>query len=752
MLVRLLVGKYLHRLGPVRYLLVAAFSITGLCSSAQTKQPADYVDPFIGTENKGNVFPGPSLPFGMVRVSPDCKSAGKSPNTNSGYETGMPVYGFSQTHVSGTGGGAKYGNILLMPVTGTPVVKDHISKASNEHAGAGYYSVTLDRYKVTAELTATHSVGIHRYTFNGEGQPSVMVDAASFLIKGSTIQRLVSAGIKVTSPAEAEGFGTVKGGWNEGAPYTVYFYLRFDKGAGTTATWRNGVISEAKQAYPLTKTDSSATGAVFTFASGTKNVVAKVGISFVSIQKAKQNLLNEAAGKSFDELRMAAKATWNNLLKRVQVTGNNAEDKKKMFYTALYHVMLMPSDRTGENPLWKSGEPYYDDYYAIWDTYRASNPLITLIDVKRQEDIIRSLIDIYKHEGYMPDARSGNYNGLIQSGTNSDMLIADAWVKGLKNIDYKTAYQSMVKNAETEPENPKKEGRAGISFYNTIGYVPTSVNIAGSRTMEYCNNDAAIATVAKGLGYTADHLKYKKRASNWQNLWRNVTYDGSTGFIWPKDKNGQWEEGFNVKERGTFKKGFLYEGDTWTYSLYVPQDVKKLIELSGGNAAFINRLDTFFSRKYYDVNNEPGFLTPCLYTWAGRPDKVSLTVRDIIKTHYSAKPGGLPGNDDSGAMSGWLAMNMMGFYPNAGQDVYLITAPAFSKTVIQLGDHKSLIITANNLNNENIYVQSAKLNGKPLNRAWFRHKEIVNGANLELAMGSKPSDWGTSVPPPSLTD
>jgi predicted alpha-1,2-mannosidase len=422
-----------------------------------------------------------------------------------------------------------------------------------------------------------------------------------------------------------------------------------------------------------------------------------------------------------------------------------------MFYTAMYHALLMPSDRTGENPLWQSKDPYYDDYYAIWDTYRASNPLITLIDQHRQEDIIRSLINIYEHEGYMPDARSGNYNGLIQGGTNSDMLIADAWVKGLKNIDYNKAYTAMVKNAESEPKCPKKEGREGVNAYKTLGYVPFGISVAGSRTMEYANNDFAIATLAKGLGKMADYEKYLKRASNWQNLWRAVGNHGANGFIWPKKKDGSWEEDFDVFRRGTFK-GFLYEGDSWTYSLYVPQDVKKLIEMSGGNKAFVSRLDTFFTNKYYDVNNEPGFLTPCLYTWAGRPDKTAETVNETRNTHYGIGRGGLPGNDDSGAMSGWYTMHAMGFYPNAGQDVYLISSPLFSTVQIHLAGGKIFTIKALNQSESNIYVQKATLNGKLLNKAWFRHQDIINGGMLELVMGNKPSAWGMNDPPPSISD
>jgi predicted alpha-1,2-mannosidase len=743
----------MKRLIPNNYVLLSFCFVLFITAGTKAQQSVvQYVDPFIGTENSGNVFPGPSLPFGMVRLSPDCKTtSGKSPNTNSGYVSKAQVYGFSHTHVSGTGGGAKYGNILFMPTTGTIDIKEHASPASEETATAGYYSVRLDRYAIKAELTTTHSTGIHRYTFPRSAQANILIDAASFLIKGSTVQKLVNSGIKIISNSEVEGFGTVSGGWNEGAPYTVYFCARFNTPANAVQTWCNGQLGSSKTAPVIASNIPSACGAVLSYKTKAgQQIVAKVGISFISIAKARQNLEKEIGDKSFDQLKQEASATWNNLLQRVQIEGGT-EDHKKMFYTALYHVMLMPSDRTGENPLWKSAEPYYDDYYAIWDTYRASNPLITLIDQKRQEDIVRSLVDIYRHEGYMPDARSGNYSGLIQGGTNADMLIADAWVKGLKNINYTDAYAAMLKNAETEPTNPKKEGREGIDEYKALGYVPYGISVAGSRTLEYANNDYALATVAKGLGKTADYLKYLKRASNWQNLWRPVTDHGAHGFIWPKKKDGTWEEDFDVFKRGTFK-GYLYEGNSWTYSLYAPQDVKKLIELSGGNKAFVSRLDTFFTNKYYDVNNEPGFLTPCLYTWAGRQDKVAETVNHTRNTYYGPGRGGLPGNDDSGAMSGWYAMHAMGFYPNAGQDVYLISTPLFKTVHISLAHQKVFTVKAINLSNANIYIQSAKLNGKLLDKAWFRHADIINGGTLELMMGNKPSSWGSKNPPPSLSD
>jgi predicted alpha-1,2-mannosidase len=413
----------------------------------------------------------------------------------------------------------------------------------------------------------------------------------------------------------------------------------------------------------------------------------------------------------------------------------------------------MPTNKTGENPLWKSDEPYYDDLYAIWDTYRTTHPLLTLISSDIQRDMVRSMIDIYRYEGYMPDARSGNVTGRTQGGSNNDIIIADAFVKGLKGIDYETAFQAMIKNAEVPPGgNEQKEGRGGIPDYNSLGYVSTSYERAGTRTVEYSACDFAIATVAKGFGKNDLYEKYLKRASNWKNLWRPVESYGAKGFIWPRKKDGTWEEKFSTLQPGSWSD-FFYESQSWELSFYVPHDVAELVKMCGGPKAFESRLDTFFVKSkpnergwmdFYNVNNEPGFMTPMLYNYIGKPAKSNAQVRQIIGKYFSSGRDGLPGNDDSGAMSSWLAFHLMGFYPAAGQDLYMIAAPYFEQTTVSLGDGKQLTVIARNLNTKNKFIQSAKLNGQKIDRCWFRHSEIINGATLELIMGETPSDWGTS--------
>ena len=393
-------------------------------------------------------------------------------------------------------------------------------------------------------------------------------------------------------------------------------------------------------------------------------------------------------------------------------------------------------------PDWQSNEPYYDDYYAIWDTYRSSGPLLTLIAPDRQRNLIRSLIDIYRHTGYMPDARSGNDNGRTQGGSNANVVVADAVGKGAEGIDYDTAYQAMLKDASVPPQNPQKEGRGGILDYNAKGYITLADERSGSRTVEYAYDDFAIAEVACGLGKQGDAKMFAARANNWQNLWdKKPLRRRLQGFLRPRNPDGSWAAP-DLEVRGTWPD-FFYEGDLWTYSLYAPQDVKRVMELAGGKQMFVHRLDNIFYRQHFDVTNEPGFLLPTLYNWAGRPDHTADVISSELEKWFTAERSGIPGNDDSGAMSSWFIFNSLGFYPNAGQDIYLIGTPSFPEADLKLAGGKTLRIVAKNLDPQRInrYVQSASLNGLPLNQSWFRHAQIAQGGTLELTMGSAPTAW-----------
>ncbi len=731
------------------------FSMCGLAIGQQpgAKDLTDHVDPFIGVDWGGNTFVGAAIPWGMVKLGPDIATF-DGRRSGFGYFSFGNVLGFSHLHLSGAQG--KYGNILVAPVTGPLNLTDIKTPRTDEVAKVGYYRAKLTRYAVDAELTSSRRVGFHRYTFPASQQSHITVNVASAFDLGPGIesQKFVGAEIHVTSNHEAQGVTRVRGGWNKGGEYRVYFYMVLDTPATAIQTWTDTTLSPAKDASVVAETpEGPSIGATFDFATKAGQVVqVKVGISFVSIEQAKRNVEQEIPEWNFDAVHAGATALWNTELAKLSLSGETDAQRREL-YTAMYHIMLMPTDRTGENPDWQSSEPYYDDFYAIWDTYRSSSPLLTLISPDRQRDMIRSLVDIYRHTGYMPDARSGNDNGRTQGGSNANVVIADAWVKGMKGIDYETAFQAMEKDATVPPENAQKEGRGGLKDYNERGYVTLADERAGSRTVEYAYDDFAISEVACGLGKTKEAALYAGRVHNFEHLWdKDMTVLGFKGFLRPRKPDGSWADPY-LTVRGTWPD-FMYEGDIWTYSLYAPQDMRRLIEMAGGADWFNRRLDFIFTRGHFDVTNEPGFLMPILYNYSGRPDKTADIVHLLLEKAFTDSRAGIPGNDDSGAMSSWLIFQTLGFFPVAGQDVYLIGTPSIPDASLTLANGKKLRIIAKNLDRSglNHYIQSVTLNGADLPNSWFRHEQIKDGATFVFTMGSAPSAWGRSVPPPSMSD
>lgn len=743
-------------------LFTAIFSVLLALTSSATKL-TDYVDPRIGSEGLGRVFIGPSSPFGMVKPSPDC-----TPSPNSGWLP-MPVQvnGFSQVHVSGTGGGPKYGNISVMPFTDGMDTNSHIDFRKYEDIRLGYYATEFQNSGIKTEITTAPRASFYRFTYPADSLKSLMIDAGFFLGENPVpdareAQQFVGSEIEILSDHEVAGYSRIRGGWNNGRAYTVYFHAIADRPFVKTATWCADSISDSTSQYDRGKK----TGALLRFPDNAEEVNLTVGISFISRLKARENALKESKGKDFDRILADNLDSWEKLLSRISIAESTPEEYKRMFYTGLYHTMIMPVDRTDENPLWTDPEPYYDDYYAIWDTYRSSTPLITLIDPKREADIVRSLVNIYKRDGYMPDARSGNANGRTQGGSNAEIVVADAFVKGLDGIDYELALKAMLKDAEVAPgANHEAEGRGGLDEYLALGYIPHGIPRAGNRTVEYSYCDYAIYLVAKGLGHDETADKYLRQSSNWKNLWRHgYTHEGVSGFIMPRDKSGQWLDeipyGKSKTRKPTFRytpvtfEGpwytpwwdmFFYEASSWEYSLSIPHDVDGLIEICDGPEKFDKRLDIFFDKGFFNVNNEPSFLSPCLYHWLGKPDKSGERILQIISENYSDGPAGLPGNDDSGAMSSWLAFHMMGLYPNAGQDYYLIHTPIIESSTFHLANGRDFTIKADNLSERNRYIGSASLNGKPYPYSTIRHSDIMNGGTLELKMTDKPSDWGKKM-------
>ena len=707
------------------------------------------VDPFIGVDWGGNTFVGSAIPYGLVKVGPDMETF-DGRRSGFGYSSNGLILGFSHLHLSGAQG--KYGNILVAPVTGPLDLNDIKTPRTDEVNHVGYYAAKLTRYDVKAELTSSRRVGFHRYTYPASQNAHLIVNLASILSEGTDwqAQKFLGAEVHLTSDHEAQGVSRVTGGWNRGGEYKVYFYMVLDTPAKATQTWTGKILSDAKDA---TVGANTPIGASFDFTTKANQIIqAKVGISFISAEQARQNVQREVPAWNFASVHNAATALWNAELAKLSLSGES-DSQRRQLYTAMYHIMLMPTDRTGENPDWQSSEPYYDDFYCIWDTFRTSSPLLTLISPDRQRDIIRALVDIYRHTGYMPDARSGNDNGRTQGGSNANVVVADAYVKGLKGIDYETAFAAMVHDAEVPPADAQKEGRGGLKDYNEKGFVTLADERSGSRTAEYSYDDFAISEVACGLGKTKEAGLYASRAHNFEHLWdKDMTVQSFKGFMRPRNPDGSWAPPYLVV-RGTWPD-FFYEGDIWTYSIYAPQDMRRLIEMAGGNEEFVHRLDWTFLRGHFDVTNEPGFLLPVLYNYAGRPDKTADIVHLLLEKAFTDTRAGIPGNDDSGAMSSWLIFSTLGIFPIAGQDVYLISTPSIPNASLSLGNGKKLNIVAKNLDGDglNRYVQLATLNGVGLPNAWFRHQQIKDGAILVLTMGSAPSNWGKATPPPSMSD
>jgi len=700
-----------------RILLTVGMTVASVAMMAQVWQ---YVDPRIGSEGVGRTFPGPSMPFGLCKPGPDC-----TVKPNAGWAP-MPevVTGFSQTHVSGTGGGQKYGNVLIQPFIGNGQTRpdaDLAQRRKGEEISLGYYATTYEN-GIHTEITASERCAFYRIHYPSAG--SLLIDATHYLGKdsvpdGREKQQFVGAEVEVTDSHEVVGFTRIRGGWNNGDAYTVYFCLQSDKAFkpvscadGRAVLWMNDSLHQLK-----------------------------VGISYVSTQQARRNIPECDFDKQLDKVR----ESWEQLLGRIKVKGS--ERDKRMFYTALYHTMLMPVEKTGENPKWTE-TPYYDDFYAIWDTYRTSTPLITLMDEQREVDIVNSLLNIYKREGYLPDARSGDCNGRTQGGSNAEVVIADAFVKGLKGIDYHLALEAMLKDADADPgADHEKHGRGGLTEYNSLGYLPYGIDRAGNRTVEYAYDDFCIAQVAKGLGREDLYERFIRQSQHWKNLWRaDYDWDDVKGYIMPRDAKGHWLDSVPWGRSKVFHptipytpvtkvapwylpwwSTFFYEALSAEYSLSIPHDVPGLIEACGGAETFRRRLDMFFDRRRYNVGNEPSFLTPCLYHWIGRPDLTSDRVRQIITDSYSDQTDGLPGNDDSGAMSSWLAEWTMTL--SNGQALHgVVKGP---KTVLK--DLKS----AN-------HFDRVTFNGRDLPDARITHRELMEGGELMFHVSTKKVSKATS--------
>jgi predicted alpha-1,2-mannosidase len=669
------------------------------------------------------------MPFGMVQLSPDTRLEGWDGCSGYHYDDNR-VFGFSHTHLSGTGI-PDYCDVLLMPTTGEVRLDNgadgrpgYASRFSHgrERAAPGYYAVTLDDYGIGVELTVTERVGLHRYTFPAGVPGQVVVDLEHR-------DQLLDASLRVTGDREIEGHRRSKS-W--ALDQQLYFVARFSR-----AFESHGV--EGRKGFVR-------------FGAGGGEVVVKVGISAVSVEGARRNLDAEAPAWDFDGARRRAGAAWEQELSRIRVEGGTAQ-QQRIFYTALYHALLAPNlfmDVDGQYR-GRDGKVHRADgfrthtVFSLWDTFRTLHPLLTITHRERTADFVRTFLAQYREGGRLPVWELAGNETDCMIGYHAVPVIADAILKGIGGFDVELAFEAMKHSAE--------EDRRGLDGYKREGFVaadrePESV----SKTLEYAFDDWCIAMVARRLGRSDDAARYLARAQSYKNL-----FDPSTGFMRAR-MEGAWFTPFDPSE-----VNFNYtEANAWQYSFFVPHDMDGLVALHGGAAPFARKLDALFAADsritgtqqadgtglvgQYAHGNEPSHHIAYLYAFARQPWKTQAMVRRLLGTMYSDRPDGLAGNEDCGQMSAWFVMSAMGFYPvTPGSGEYVVGSPLFERATIRLESGRTFVVRANGASPAAVYVQSARLNGAPLGRAVLDHAAVAAGGELVFEMGERPNTaWGAS--------
>ncbi|KAJ5939698.1 secreted glycosidase [Penicillium verhagenii] len=791
---------------PSRRVLVSLF-LTGSCAlvhaAALPAVPDDYdvlqyIDPLIGTANGGNVFPGATLPYGMAKAVADTNSE----NNQGGFAyDGSNVTGFSSMHDSGTGGSPSLGNFPLFAYAGCAndtvdgCVFPKKSRATPYVPGSvestpGYFAISLAS-GLHADMTAAQHTTLFRFNFTGATSPLVLLDLSDLSDSrqdNATISVDESTGRMTGSAKFLPSFGS--------GTYTLHFCADFksssklrDSGIFVDARASSDVhdltISRSINGYPLPG------GGFVRFNSPSDGTVqARVGVSFISPDQACSSAESEISDFDFESTRQAAVDKWTEKLKPIRVSRNGVQSSVLTnFYSGIYRTMVSPQNYTGENPLWTSSEPYFDSFYCLWDSFRSQFPFLTITDPSTLAQMVRSLIDTQRHLGWLPDCRMSLCKGYTQGGSNADNILVDAYVKGITDgIDWDQGYTAVQRDAEEEPFDWSNEGRGGLQSWKSLNYIPVedfdyegfgTMTRSISRTLEYSYNDYAIAQMARGMNKTADAEKYEKSSGAWQNLFKkdqtsylNRTNTGFVGFFQPKYLNGTWGYQDPLKCSNIDNTGSVcslqntgaetFESSVWEYQFFVPHDMAALISLLGGPSSFVKRLDFLHDQNITYIGNEPAFLTVFQYHYAGRPAKSTARVRTYIPDYFSPTPSGLPGNDDSGAMGSFVAMSMMGLFPNPGQSVYLLTVPFFESVsitspltgktatlrVFNWADYNSIDDTGGSG-----FIQSATLNGQPFTRSWVDHDFFTEGQDLVLTLGRNESTWGTKAEdlPPSLS-
>lgn len=719
---------------------------------------ASYVNPFIGTSNYGATYPGPIAPRGMVSISPFNVAGSKNlPLEKDSQWLSTPyvhentfLTGFSQVNLSGVGC-PDLGVILLMPTTGE-VETNHLkygSTYSNEVAKAGYYSSTIDKYNIKGEFTTSTRVGVSRFTFP-KGQSNILLNL------GLGLTNEEGSMVKVISSTEIEGMRSV-GSFCYNSPeaaYPVYFVAKFSKPADTFGVWKkpakhegveakwmtyNGKPRLMKQTTKMVVGDSIGTYFTYKF-DKTETVEVKIGISYVSIDNARENLQKETDNKSFDIVYKETFNKWNNLLSRIKVEGGS-EDDKIIFYTALYHTLIHPNilnDFNGEYPeinrgkIGKTEDTRYT-VFSLWDTYRNLHQLMSLVYPQQQSDMIKSMLDMYSENGWLPKWELNSTETFTMVGDPASIVIADTYLKGIQDFDIKKAYKAMLKSADQIENNPL---RPELKDYIEKGYVTTDNEGSVSKTEEYNVADYSIALLAKELGEKEDYQRFKKRSISYRKL-----FDKNINLLRPRNSDDSWYKPFNPDAGANFTKniGFI-EGNAWQYAFMVPHDINGLKKLMGGNKAFTNQLKKVFDTNQFDMANEPDIAYPYLFNYVkGEEWRSQKLVNKLVRTYFQNKPDGLPGNDDTGTMSAWLVYSMMGIYPiSPGSPEYTITTPMFDKITIQLDSKyykkNELVIEREGKNKGKI---KEILLDKTKHKSYFiTHDNLVNSNNLRVILSN----------------
>ncbi|MCV9927545.1 GH92 family glycosyl hydrolase [Flavobacterium sp. LS1R49] len=718
------------------------------------QQPADYVNPFIGTSNYGATFPGPIAPRGMASVSPfNVAGSQNLPLEKDSRWLSNPyvnenkfLTGFSQVNLSGVGC-PELGVILLMPTTGT-VETNHLKYGStyrNEVARAGYYSTNIDKYNVKAEFTASKRVGVSRLTFP-KGQSNILLNL------GLGLTNEEGAMVKIVSSTEIEGIRSV-GSFCYNSPeaaYPIYFVAKFSKPADQFGVWKkpskySGVEAQWMNYNGKTRMMDNTTkmvvgdsiGTYFTYKfEKTETVEVKIGVSYVSIENARENLEKETGNKSFDAVYDETYKQWNDVLSKISVEGGSKEDKI-IFYTALYHTLIHPNtlnDFNGEYPEIKTGKigkttgTRYT-VFSLWDTYRNLHQLMSLTYPEQQSNMVKSMLEMYDENGWLPKWELNSTETFTMVGDPASIVIADTYLKGIRDFDVQKAYRAMLKGADQIEDNPL---RPGLQDYIEKGFLTTKDRGPVSTTQEYNASDYSISLLAKALGKKEDYLRFKNRSLSYRKL-----FDKNLKLLRPRTSDEKWYEPFDPASGANFEEnvGFI-EGNAWQYAFMVPHDMKGLIKLMGGDKPFANQLQKVFDIKQFDMANEPDIAYPFLFNYIKDDEwKSQELVKKLVKEYFQNKPDGLPGNDDTGTMSAWLVYAMMGIYPiSPGDPVYTITTPMFDKITIQLDSkyykNKSIVIERE-VNNDG-KIKKIQLNGKTHDSFFISHDALVNGTTLKV--------------------